>query len=130
MNIPAGHQTVMPYLILDGALNFIEFAKDVFDAEVVLNMHQMRDDGKTVVHSEIQIGNTIIMMADASPEWKVQNANLFIYVQSADSTYQKAIANGARTVMELSNQSYGRTCGVTDPFGNVWWITSVINEAK
>jgi len=53
--------------------------------------------------------------------------HLFIYVHDADLTYKKALAAGAATVPgnEPSDKDYGRTCGVTDPFGNTWWITSV-----
>jgi uncharacterized glyoxalase superfamily protein PhnB len=85
----------------------------------------MREDGKTIMHSEIQIGGSTIMFADTTEQIKEQVAGLFIYVENADETYKKAIDAGATTVMELSNQDYGRTCGVNDPFGNTWWITTV-----
>jgi uncharacterized glyoxalase superfamily protein PhnB len=127
MNLPNGHQVVMPYLMLNGALKFIEFTKSVFNAEVTLNMHKMREDYKTIIHSEITIGGSTIMFSDATEQWEKQTANLFIYVANADETYKKALESGATTVMELSDQNYGRTCGVKDPFGNTWWITS-INE--
>ena len=124
MNIPNGHQIVMPYLMLDNAFKFIDFTKEVFNAELTTNMHQLRPDGKSVLHSEVRIGGCTIMFSDVSEQWKKQTANLFVYVEDADTTYSKAILAGAETLMGLSDQSYGRTCGVTDPFGNVWWITS------
>ena len=65
------------------------------------------------------------MFADTTDKFKTSNAGLFIYVENADESYKKAIDEGATTVMELSDQDYGRTCGVSDPFGNTWWITSV-----
>ena len=111
--------------MLHGALKFIDFVQAVFDAELTTHMHKLRDDGVTVMHSEITIGGSTIMFTDATEQWKEQTANLFVYVKSADETYKKAIDGGATTVMELNDQSYGRTCGVTDPFGNVWWITSI-----
>jgi len=125
MNIPNGHQVVMPYLMLNGALKFIDFVKIVFDAKLNNNMHKLREDGISVMHSEISIGSSTLMITDATEQWPAQTANLFVYVNDADETYKRAIDKGATTVMELSNQDYGRTCGVTDPFGNVWWITSV-----
>lgn len=128
MNLPKGHQVVMPYLLVNGALKFIDFVKVVFHAELTTNMHKLREDGATVIHSEITIGGSTIMFTDASEQWKEQTANLFVYVDNADDTFKRAIDHGATTVMELSNQDYGRTCGVTDPFGNVWWITSVNNQ--
>ncbi len=128
MEVLTTHQTVMPYLMLNGALKFIEFTKNVFDAQLVTSMHKLHEDGETVRHSEITIGGSTIMFTDATKDWKPQTANLFIYVDNADETYKKALVSGATTLMELSNQDYGRTCGVTDPFGNVWWITSSVNR--
>jgi uncharacterized glyoxalase superfamily protein PhnB len=73
----------------------------------------------------MQIDGSTIMLADATEQWKEQTANLFVYVENADKAYNTALENGATSLMELSDQSYGRTCGVTDPVGNVWWITSM-----
>ena len=123
MNLPSGHQTIMPYLILKGASRFIDFCKKVFDAKDS-NQQVLRDDG-TVMHAEIILNGSTIMVTDETKDWSQQNANLFVYVPDADDTYQKALDNGATSLMELSDQDYGRTCGVTDPFGNIWWITSV-----
>ena len=122
MKIPNGHQTIMPYLILSGAEKFIEFTRKVFNANETFK--RLREDGKTIMHSEIQIGGSTIMFADTTEQIKEQTAGLFIYVENADETYKKAIGEGANTVMELSDQEYGRTCGVKDPFGNTWWITT------
>ncbi len=124
MNIPEHNQTVMPYLILKNAADFIRFTQSVFDAVEIEKVRSMRDD-KTIMHSEIMIGDSTIMFADSTEEFNQRTAGLFIYVENADETYEKAIDEGATTIMELSNQPYGRTCGVTDPFGNIWWITSV-----
>ncbi|KYG79672.1 glyoxalase [Roseivirga seohaensis] len=123
MKIPEGHQSVMPYLILPEAENFSEFAKQVFDAKVSLT--RLREDEKTIMHSELIVGNSTIMFAGATEQFSPQTANLFVYVNNADETYKKALDNGASSVMGLSDQDYGRTCGVSDPFGNTWWITSV-----
>lgn len=123
MKIPGGHQKIMPYLIVEGAEKFIEFTGNVFEAKEMYKA--MRGNGKTVMHAEIQIAGNTIMFADATEQYKARPAGLFIYVENADVTYKKAIAAGATTVTELSDQDYGRTCGVEDPFGNTWWITSI-----
>ncbi|MEO8960464.1 MAG: VOC family protein [Ginsengibacter sp.] len=123
MNIPKTHQAVMPYLIVDDASRLIDFAKKVFGA--TLNFQELRDDTKKIRHAEIQIDECTIMLADATEEFKQQTANLFIYVDDADTAYATALDNGATNLIELSDQEYGRTCGITDPVGNVWWITSV-----
>lgn len=123
MNIPSTHQHVMPYLILNHAVKFYDFVETVFDA-VTLHMEK-RDDTDTIRHGEVKIGNSTIMFANSTPEWEAQTANLFIYVEDADASYQKALDHGAISVMSLKDEEYGRTCGVKDPTGNIWWITSV-----
>jgi PhnB protein len=127
MKLPKGHQSIMPYLMLKGAMKFIDFTRNVFDAELTTDMHKLREDKTTVMHSEVVIGGSTIMFTDSTDQWPEQTANLFIYVDNADKRFKKAVDSGATVVMELSDQSYGRTCGVKDPFGNVWWITSVKN---
>jgi PhnB protein len=125
MNIPAEHQTIMPYLILQGAAKFIDFTKVVFGASET-NAKSIRADG-SIMHAEVTLNGSTIMITDEITDWAKQTSHLFVYVPNADETYKKAIENGAVSLMELSDQDYGRTCGVTDPFGNVWWITSVNN---
>jgi PhnB protein len=120
MNIPEGHNTVMPYLMMEDARRFIEFIKDVFDAKMT---HESERDGM-VGHCEARIGDSTMMFSQSRDEWKPATANLFVYVDDADETYRKALASGATTVMEIADQEYGRSGGVTDPLGNVWWITS------
>ena len=79
----------------------------------------------TIQHGEIVIAGSTIMFADSTEQYKQSTAGLFVYVENADEAYKKAIQAGATTVMELSDRSYGRACGIQDPFGNTWWITSI-----
>lgn len=123
MKLPPGHQSIMPYLLLHGADKFFEFTKMVFNAQQIITSY--REDKITIMHSEIEINGSTIMLGEATEEWKLQNANLFIYVKEADETFNKAIQAGAKMLMPLTNQDYGRTCGIKDPFGNSWWITSL-----
>lgn len=122
LSIPAGYQRVMPYLVIKNAIAFFNFAEKVFQG--VEKMKIMRDDTH-VMHAELQIGDNTIMFADSTEENGPQTAGLFIYVQDADETYNRALEEGATTVTPMSNQDYGRSGGVKDPFGNVWWITGV-----
>ena len=121
MNIPTGHNAIMPYLMMEDAAGFIEFIKAVFNAEMT---HYDIKDG-IVGHCEARFSGGTIMFSSSRDEWKPQTANMFVYVENADETYAKALQNGADTVMPPDDQEYGRSCGVTDPHGNVWWITSV-----
>lgn len=125
MKLPKGYRTVMPYLILAGVEDFIKFTKVVFNAQE-LNVHK-NDDG-SIMHAEITIGDSTIMMGESSERWNVQNSGLYINVENADATFKKALVHGARVVMEMSDQGYGRTGGIKDPFGNTWWITTPIDK--
>lgn len=118
---PDYYQTVMPYLILKNVAEFLEFTKKVFAAEE--KMKYLDDDGR-IVHTEIVIGDSTIMAGESNKDWSSQPAGLYINVESADETYQKAIEAGAESVMDLSDKEYGRTGGVKDSNGNTWWITS------
>src|SRR6476646_936135 len=121
VTVPAGYQQVMVYLIIENADKFSDFMKTVFQAKEI-NRH-MRDE-KIIMHAELKIGDSTIMFAEATEPWKPQNAGMFIYVENADNTFQVAVKNGAEVLSEPANQPYGRSGGVKDPFGNIWWITS------
>ena len=121
--MPDNYPTVSPYLIIKNAAVFIQFMQDVFNATLVNN--HMRDEN-IIMHAELKIGNSMIMLADSTSQYPPDTAGLFIYVEDADSTYNTALEKGATSVTALSDQPYGRTGGVKDPFGNTWWITSVI----
>ena len=122
VNIPEGYPQLMPYLIIENAPAFFEFTQKVFDAEE--KYKAMRDE-KLIMHAEISIGSSVIMFADATEQFKERTTGMFLYVDNCDTVYDKALANGATTVMPPADQSYGRSAGITDPFGNTWWITSV-----
>jgi PhnB protein len=121
VKIPEGYQQIMPYLILRNAAAFLEFTKKVFNAEE--KVKHMRDE-HTILHAELKIGESVVMFADSTPEYNTSTAGLFIYVDDADAVFQKALDAGAKVIMELSDQPYGRSGGVADPFGNTWWITT------
>lgn len=118
---PDYYQTVMPYLILEDVEKFLDFSRQVFGAEV--KMKHSDDEGR-IIHTEIVIGDSTIMAGESNEKWGSQPAGLYVNVDSADETYQKALEAGAESVMELSDQEYGRSGGVKDSNGNTWWITS------
>ena len=120
--IPAIHQNIMPLLILKDAAGFIAFMEKVLGAKQTLKI--MRDE-KTIMHSEIMVGECTIMVADATDDYKPQPGSFFIYVANADETFLTAIESGAKVIREPEDQPYGRSGGVKDPFGNSLWFTSV-----
>ena len=120
--IPAHYQTVMPYLIVPDASGFITFTKNVFNA---IEGHKTMRDEKVIMHAEIIIGESTIMLADSTEMYEPRPAGMFVYVDNADETYKKALDAGATSIQKPSDQPYGRSCGVFDGFGNTWWITSL-----
>lgn len=121
MNIPEGHQAIMPYLTLDDAAAFIEFIKTVFDAEMT---HESMRDG-VIGHCEAKISGGTIMFSNSRDQWKAAAAHMFVYVPDADETFRRALEAGAESILEVEDQEYGRSGGFTDPFGNAWWVTTV-----
>lgn len=124
MKLPQGYQTVMPYLIINNAMDFFDFTRKVFGAT---EKAKHLNDDSSLVHGEVTIDGSTIMFGNASAAWPAQNAGLYINVQNADEVFQKALDNGATVYQQLSDQSYGRTGGVKDPFGNTWWITTPVS---
>ena len=104
--IPDNYQTVMPYLIIRDAGQFIVFMQKVFDAEE--SYKSMRDEN-TIMHAELLIGSSTIMLADSTKKFSAKTAGLFIYVDDADDTFKKAINAGATIVTEVTDQPYGRS---------------------
>ena len=118
MQIPKHYNRLMPYIIIPNAYKFIEFIQHVFDATVQIIVP--RSEG-VIMHGELRIGEAVIMFADTTENIKARPAGIFIYVDSVDETYKKALAAGAASLMEPMQQPYGYTCGFHDAFGNDWW---------
>lgn len=124
--IPEGYHSVTPYLVAPGAGRLIEFLKEAFKAEEVERMSQ--PDG-TVMHAEVRIGDSIIMMGESSDKFPAMPAAIYLYVPDVDAVYKRALAAGAASTMEPANQFYGdRNAGVKDPSGNLWWIATHVED--
>jgi PhnB protein len=120
--VPAGYHTITPYLIVEGAGKLIEFVKAVFDATVISST--INPDGKTG-HTEVRIGDSVLMLSEARGTYHAMPTMLYLYVEDADFTFQKAIAAGATPVMPVQDQAYGdRSGGVKDMCGNQWWVAT------
>ncbi|QEC77232.1 VOC family protein [Mucilaginibacter ginsenosidivorax] len=122
-NIPENYQHIMPYLVIPNADKFIAFMKTVFGAT---EQYKAMRDENTIMHAELSIKGSTIMFAGCTDTFTQQNAGMFIYVDNCDETYHKALDNGAESIIPPANQSYGRSAGVKDPFGNTWWVTNVL----
>jgi PhnB protein len=124
--IPEGHHTVTPYLVIPGVAKVIEFVKEAFGATEV--SVSRRPDG-TIMHAEVRIGDSIIMMGEAPTGGKNFPAMLHLYMEDVDGVYKRAIQAGAKSLREPADQFYGdRTGGVEDAFGNQWWIAAHVED--
>jgi uncharacterized glyoxalase superfamily protein PhnB len=119
--IPDGYHTVTPYLIVRQAAQTIEFLKNAFGAEPVMEAMK-RPDG-TIMHAELKIGDSRVMLSEASEKQPAMPAVLHLYVPNVDALYQRAVKAGGTSVMEPMDQFYGDRGGaVKDPAGNQWFI--------
>jgi PhnB protein len=121
--IPAGYPRVTPYLHVDGAAAAIDFYTDILGAEECMRMPG--PEGK-LGHAELQIGESIVMLADEFPDMDVRGPKsiggtpitLHVYVEDVDAVFDAALAAGARSVRAVENQFYGdRTGQFQDPLG-------------
>ena len=83
----------------------------------------------TVGHAEVRIGDSMVMMGEASDAWKPMPSALYLYVADVDVAYRRALAAGGTSTMEPMDQFYGdRSGGVKDPAGNIWWIATRVEN--
>lgn len=120
---PEGYSTVSPYLVVSGAHHVVDFLQRAFDATVLRRFD--RPDG-SIMHIELRIDDTIIMIADATETWTATTAHLHIYVQDVVGAYQRAVDAGGISVMEPARKEGDpdRRGGVKDVAGNTWWIAT------
>jgi PhnB protein len=132
--IPEGYPAVMPYLTLDDAAGAIDFYKRVFGAK-----ERMRMDapGGRIGHAELEIADSIVMLADAFPQSSTRpprelgatTAGIFMYVDDVDAVVQRAVDAGATITMEVADQFWGDRFGsITDPFGHSWAIATHVED--
>jgi PhnB protein len=85
----------------------------------------------TVMHAEIQIGNSRVMLGEAKGEHKPSQSMLYLYVEDTDAMYKRAMQAGGISIMEPTNQFYGdRNAGVKDHCDNQWWIATHVEDVS
>ncbi|MGH7427832.1 MAG: VOC family protein, partial [Candidatus Methylomirabilaceae bacterium] len=127
--IPEGYYTVTPHLTVRGAAQAIEFYKRAFGAQEVMRMPGL--DGKSVMHAELKIGNSMIFLNDEFPDKGCRSplslggiaGSLHLYVEDVDAAFKRAVAAGAQVRMPVADMFWGDRYGkVVDPFGHEWGI--------
>jgi PhnB protein len=128
--IPEGYHSLQTYLAVEDASKAIEFYKEAFGAEE--NVRMPGPDGK-VVHAELQIGDSKLMLSDPFPHSNVRppserggpTGSVFMYVDDVDATFEQAQHAGAEVVSELEDMFWGDRFGtLSDPFGHVWSVAT------
>lgn len=134
--IPDVYGSVTPYLIVHNGSEAIEFYKQAFAARE--RMRMPGENGK-VMHAELVVGDSVIMLADEFPEMKIMSPRslggspvfILLYVENVDDVFQRAISLGAKQMRAVQNQFYGDRSGtMEDPFGHVWTISTHVEDVS
>jgi PhnB protein len=125
-SVPEGLRSVTPYLAMEKAAAFIRFLKEAFGAEEKLVV-PTPDGG--IAHAKIAIGDSILEMSDAHAPYLPMPCAIHLYVPDTDAIYEQALRAGAKSLMPPADQPYGdRSAGVTDPFGNQWFLATHMKD--
>ena len=134
--VPEGYHTVTPYLAVDNASAAIEFYRRAFGAKERV---RMSGPGDTVMHAELEIGDSLVMLSDPFPQASTTppkelggtSASVFMYVEDIDAAYRQAIDAGASSLMEPDDMFWGDRFGsVQDPFGHSWTIATHVEDLE
>ncbi|AKU15400.1 VOC family protein [Luteipulveratus mongoliensis] len=123
---PDGYTTVAPWVVTDDTGTWLDFVSAAFDGKEQGRVPM--DDG-SIGHAEIRVGDTVVLAFDRREGWPVMPSLLRIWVDDADETMRNAVEAGATIVTESLDQAFGQRGGrVRDPFGNIWWVSSQVEE--
>ena len=126
--LPSGYHSVNPYIVVDGVEGLIGFLLTVLDGKEE-GERELTSDGR-IGHASVRIGDSIVMLSDASGAYPARPCVLFAYTDDVDETYRAALAAGAVSILEPTNQPWGdRVGGFHDPFDNRWWIATHLTES-
>jgi len=118
------YRTVTPYLVVSDADAELRFLKAAFGGT---ERSCQRNADDTVMHAEIEIGDSLVMLGQAGGQWPARSAALYLWVPDVDATYAKALAAGGTSESAPEDKPYGhRNAGVIDRNGITWWIGSPV----
>jgi PhnB protein len=132
--IPKGYHTVTPSLVVDGAAKALDFYKKALEAEELMRFPG--PDG-SIMHAEIRIGDSRIMLGDEMPEQGGRGpksyggtpVSFFIYRENVDAAWKRAVEAGGKPIMPLADQFWGDRAGcLEDPFGHRWWLAQHVQD--
>lgn len=124
--IREGFRSITPYLLVKGVARLLAFLPEAFNAQVLVQ--ESRPDG-AIMHAEVKIGDSMLMMGEAGGDFGAMPASIYLYVANCDVVYQKALLAGATSVFEVTDLPSGeRYGGIKDPCGNIWWIATHVKD--
>ncbi len=135
--IPAGFRTVTPALVIANAPRALAFYQEAFGAEVVSQMYM--PDGKTLIHAELRIGDSMIMLGEEAKEWGALSpytlegspVTLHLYVPDVDAAWARAVNAGCKVTAPLETMFWGDRYGkLVDPFGHLWSLATHVEEVS
>jgi PhnB protein len=122
------YRTVTPYLVAPDADAELAFLKAAFGGAEV---NCQRNPDNTVMHAEIMIGDSLVMLGQAGEQWKPRPAALYLWVEDVDATYARALQAGATSESAPEDKPYGhRNAGVVDQNGVTWWIGAPVRSRR
>ena len=125
---PAGYTTVAPWVVTTDTGALLDFITAAFDG-VELGRVPLEDG--SIGHAEIRVGDTVVLAFDQRADWPAMPSLLRVFVPDADAAFAAALTAGARAVTALSDNAFGQRGGrVRDPFGNIWWITALVETVS
>ena len=133
--IPEGYHTITPYLVVRDAAAAMAFYQKAFGA--IERFRLPGPDGKTIMHGELQIGDSIFMLGAEMPAGECKSpatlkgtaVELYLYVEDVDAAYRRAVAAGAKEVMPVQEMFWGDRMGsLEDPFGHRWSVATHIKD--
>ncbi len=126
--IPEGFHTITPFIVVERASELIEFIEQSFDGETT---SIMKTDDNKIMHATVRIGDSQLMITDATEQYKAGSSKLYLYVEGVDAAYKNAINAGGTSLREPTDEFYGdRSSGVKDAWGNEWWIATHVEDVS
>lgn len=126
--IPEGYSAVTPWVISPDSNRLIKFMKSAFGAEEISNS-RMTDGNGRITHVEVRVGDSVVMLFDAGKDWPATPAFIRLFVDDCESSYQKALKAGGRSVTKPTMLAFGdKVSRIADPFGNIWWIQERVED--
>ncbi|WP_207842326.1 VOC family protein [Williamsia soli] len=125
-SVPAGYTTVAPWIVTDDTGALLDFVSTAFGG---VELARVATADGTIGHAEIRVGDTILLAFDRRPDWPTMPSLLRVFVPDAEAAFATAVDAGATVVTPLSDSAWGDRGGrIRDPFGNIWWVVSRVEE--